>query len=213
MHDKGFFISIEGVDGSGKSTLINKLEQALTEISRNVLITKEPGGSMLGEMLRNILQKSPEKLDGKAEFLLFAADRAQHFARVIIPALQKGTFIISDRGADSSLAYQGYGHNVNLSIIKLINSWIMQNTVPSITFYLRVDVETATQRLLANREELTTFEKEKIDFWKRVINGYEEIFAKRPNAIVLEALHDPDVLFTQAWNHLSSIVKPLQQEV
>src|SRR3989338_3646399 len=106
MLHKGLFISIEGIDGCGKTTLIEKLVAALKDSDKQVLLTKEPGGSMLGKQLREILQQQQEKLDGKAEFLLFAADRAQHFTTTVIPALENGRIVITDRCSDSSLAYQ-----------------------------------------------------------------------------------------------------------
>jgi dTMP kinase len=200
---KGYFISIEGIDGSGKSTLITKLSQALQEAKKNVLITKEPGGSVLGKKLRNILQKQTEPLSEKSEFLLFAADRAQHFERIIIPALEKGLVVVTDRCIDSSLAYQGYGHRVDLDMIKNMNQWVIKNFFPNLTFYLRIDVETASKRLAETREELTTFEQEKFDFWERVIKGYEVIFENRKNVCTLDATENPETIFTNAWNYLS----------
>lgn len=204
MPHKGLFISIEGIDGCGKTTLIEKLASALKDIDKQVLLTKEPGGSALGKQLREILQQQPEKLDGKAEFLLFAADRAQHFTTIIMPALDDGKIVITDRCSDSSLAYQSYGHFVDRNMIQQINQWSMQNTTPDIVFYLRIDVHTASQRIAKTRKVLTTFEQETIDFWQRVIQGYEEIFAQRTNVCVLDARMSAEDVFTQAWNHLSN---------
>ena len=206
MLHKGLFISIEGIDGCGKTTLIEKLVAALKDSDKQVLLTKEPGGSMLGKQLREILQQQQEKLDGKAEFLLFAADRAKHFTTTVIPALENGRIVITDRCSDSSLAYQGYGRFLDKDMIKKVNTWVMQNVVPDIVFYLQLDVTTANERLIKTRKELTTFEQETIDFWHRVIQGYEEIFAHRPDVCKLDACTSPEDVFTQAWNHLSTYI-------
>lgn len=206
MAHNGLFISVEGIDGSGKTTLISKLDQALNDMQKNVLLTKEPGGSSLGKHLRAILQEHPEKLDGKAEFLLFAADRSQHFSHVVIPALENGNVVITDRCCDSSLAYQGYGHHVDLKMMRTVNAWAMQDLEPDIIFYLKTSSEAASRRLAQTRSKLTSFEKESTDFWDRVIAGYEEIFSERSNVYTLDASAQPEQVFTQAWNHLSKFL-------
>lgn len=206
MPYKGLFISVEGIDGSGKTTLITKLANALQDTDKKVLLTKEPGGSSLGKHLREILQQHPEKLDGKAEFLLFAADRSQHFSTIIIPALEDGNIVITDRCCDSSLAYQGYGHHVNQSMIAKVNAWAMQHSKPDIIFYLRVNAQTASTRINNNRKILTSFEQEDTQFWQRVIQGYDEIFNDRKNVCTLDAHKNADDVFTQAWNHLSGYI-------
>src|SRR3972149_5899470 len=122
-------ITLEGIDGSGKSTLAKKMADTL----HNVVLTKEPGGSALGKKLREILQMQPVPITPIAEFLLFAADRAQHFDEVVIPALEQNKIVISDRMADSSLVYQGYGRGINMENIKLVNKWVMQDITPDIT--------------------------------------------------------------------------------
>lgn len=204
MIPKGLFITIEGIDGSGKTTLVQHLTSSLTSTNKPALVTKEPGGSILGKELRKVLNHQPEKLDGIAEFLLFAADRAQHFATVIIPALKENKIVISDRCSDSSLAYQGYGRGIDTTMIKAINSWAMQNTAPDLTFYLKLDINTATNRILQRHKTITTFEQESIVFWTRVIAGYEEIFTNRRNVCTLDATQAPEVVATQASTFLSS---------
>ena len=206
MAHNGLFISVEGIDGSGKTTLIQKLNQALQDINKQVALTKEPGGSSLGKHLRGILQEHPEKLDGKAEFLLFAADRSQHFSGQVIPALEDGKVVITDRCCDSSLAYQGYGHHVDLDMMRKVNAWAMQNIEPDIIFYLKVSSDEASRRLAQTRSKLTSFEQEKSDFWDRVITGYEEIFADRESVCTLDASSQSEQVFTEAWNHLSKFL-------
>ena len=206
MPYKGLFITIEGIDGSGKTTLMKRLSEALKDSNKKVLLTKEPGGSSVGKHLREILQQQPEKLDSKTEFLLFAADRSEHFSSIIIPALEEGTVVITDRCGDSSLAYQGYGYHVDKEMIQKINAWAMQKIEPNATFYLRVDAQTASTRIAQGRKVLTTFEKEDARFWERVINGYDTIFKERKSVCTIDASTSADTVFTQAWNHLSEYI-------
>jgi dTMP kinase len=187
MQRFGKLISVEGIDGSGKSTLISGLGHALTQKNIPVLLTKEPGGTQLGKSLRQILHAQKGAVADRAEFLLFAADRAHHFQTLVIPALQAGTVVIADRLADSSLAYQGYGRGLDRAMISTINQWAMQNVMPDLTVYLRLDPQIAAQRIAQRNEALTAFEQEKLDFWQRVAQGYEEIFRGRNNIIALDA--------------------------
>ena len=181
----GMLISIEGIDGSGKSTLARHLNQQLQQSGCTVLTTKEPGGSSLGKLLREILQHQPVALMSKAEYLLFAADRAQHIEEVVKPALKSGSIVISDRMADSSLAYQGYGRGEDLAMIDLINAWVMQQSKPDLTFYMKVSPEEAIRRL-KDRTTLTAFEKEQTGFVRRLITGFDEIFRYRNNVITID---------------------------
>ncbi|KKQ10661.1 MAG: Thymidylate kinase [candidate division TM6 bacterium GW2011_GWF2_36_6] len=190
MKYSGKFITIEGIDGSGKSTLAQNLVQKLQEHGIPVLLTKEPGGSQLGQQLRNILKTQSDPTCSKAEYLLFAADRAQHYIQIILPALEQGKVVISDRWADSSVAYQGYGRGLDVSMIKSINAWATNNIDPDAILYVNIDVQTALARIAKRCEELSTstwtIENEKIDFWNKVIHGYEELYAQRSNVTVID---------------------------
>ena len=183
----GRLITIEGIDGSGKSSVAQCLVKCLEERGHTVLLTKEPGGTELGGTLRTILHTQKDRVGDVAEFLLFAADRAQHFEQIIIPALAKGAIVISDRMADSSLAYQGYGRGLDREMIKKINAWAMQYQIPDRVLYLRLDPASAHERVRARHQTLTSFEREGVDFWQRVSSGYEEIFAESQNVITLDA--------------------------
>ena len=186
----GMLISIEGIDGSGKSTLVRHLAKQLQIYGCSVVTTKEPGGSSLGKLLREILQHQPVALMSRAEYLLFAADRAQHMDEVIKPALKSGAVVISDRMADSSLAYQGYGRGEDLAMINTINVWAMQESKPDLTFYMKIEPEEAIKRL-KKRTTLTAFEKEQTGFVKRLIKGFDEIFRDRDNVITLDGTLPP----------------------
>ncbi|KKQ32808.1 MAG: Thymidylate kinase [candidate division TM6 bacterium GW2011_GWF2_37_49] len=201
MKYSGKFITIEGIDGSGKSTLAQNLVQNLQKHVDSVLLTKEPGGSQLGQQLRNILKTQSDPTCGKAEYLLYAADRAQHYIQIILPALEQGKVVISDRWADSSVAYQGYGRGLDISVIKSINSWTTNNIQPDAVLYVKIDAQTALARIAKRCEELSTstwtIENEKIDFWNKVIHGYEELYAQRSNVTVIDgSLSQADMLKT-----------------
>src|SRR6266404_7608583 len=135
---KGILIVIEGIDGSGKSTLAHNLSTSLQQQGFDIVLTKEPGASEIGKEIRKIIQTQNIAFCSKAEYLLFAADRAQHFAELIIPALEQKKLIISDRMSDSSLAYQGYGNGLDLDMVHTINRWTMHNITTDITIFVRV---------------------------------------------------------------------------
>ena len=122
----GLLIVIEGIDGSGKSTVLHNIYTKMQQAGVNVIITKEPGGTSVGARLRAMLLDPDTVLMPKAEYLLFAADHAQHIEEIVIPALNNGTIVLSDRMADSSYAYQGHGRTIDKNIITQINNWIMQ---------------------------------------------------------------------------------------
>lgn len=196
---KGFLISIEGIDGSGKSTLAHNLANMLEQSGHSVLVTKQPGGTELGKTLRQILHTQKEIVCDKAEFLLFAADRAQHMTSVVIPAIKEGKIVISDRMHDSSLAYQGFGRGLDCSIIEQVNRWTLDEIFQDLTFYVKLDYKTALDRIFKNRNEITSFEKEKNDFWNRVVEGFETIFANRQDVVTLDGKQNQDKLAHQAY--------------
>ena len=202
----GKFITIEGIDGCGKSTLAQNLTDALVKTGASVVLTKEPGGSELGTALRKILQEQKDPVCEKAEYLLFAADRAQHFKQIIRPALMNNKIVISDRWGDSSVAYQGYGRGLDVAMIKSVNAWATEGLIPDVIFYIRIDAQTAFDRIKKRNLELTAFEKEKVEFWTRVEHGYEELFMNNKNVIILDGKMTQEELLMQAvtqFNHRS----------
>ena len=203
---KGFLITVEGIDGSGKSTLVESLHGLLKDQGHKVIITKEPGKTQLGQKIRNILQQEKNLVCDKAEFLLFAADRAQHIEEVIVPALNNGNIIISDRMADSSLAYQGYGRGLDIELIKTINAWCMNGVEPDLTIYVDIDEKTALERIYKRKELLTAFEKESTAFWKRIKKGFGEILKSRSNVIWLDGKLPADEVTQQAYNAIQKLI-------
>lgn len=174
----GTLITLEGIDGCGKSSAAQSLYDDLKE-TYPVVLTREPGATKLGEVLRDFLQNRTCTVHAKAEFLLFAADRVQHFQEIVLPALAAGKIVISDRMADSSFAYQGYGRGVDPAMIKIINQWAMEAREPDATVYFEISFEDAKKRLGGRNEIATVFEQEQREFFERVAHGFEESFKNR----------------------------------
>lgn len=196
---KGILIAIEGIDGSGKSTLAKNLHQFLNQ-KYAVLLTKEPGGTQLGQQLRQLVQEKKMPICSKAEFLLFATDRAQHFHELIIPALEQNKIVISDRMSDSSLVYQGYGRGLDISTITTINTWVMNTVKPDITIFVKVSAQTAMNRIVARNAELTSFEKEKQDFIERLVIGFDSLYKNRTDVIILDGNQSVDAIAQNAYS-------------
>lgn len=195
----GILIAIEGIDGSGKTTLAKNLYSSLKQQGFNTLFTKEPGDSELGKEIRELVCTQNIAISPRAQYLLFAADRAQHFTERIIPALKDNALIICDRLADSSLAYQGYGNGSDIEMIKTVNAWSMHAIIPNLTIFVRVPVEIALQRC-NNRGSLSTYEKK--DFLIKVAQGFEEIYKNRDNVILVDGTQSPDILTRDTFNTL-----------
>jgi dTMP kinase len=191
----GFLVAFEGIDGSGKSTLSRLVFNELTALSIPTVLTKEPGGTKIGQKIRAIVHE--HVLTPQAEFLLFAADRSEHITGVIIPALDDGKIVLSDRMADSSRAYQGYGRGIDLKLIDGVTQWVMQGIKPDLIIYCKIDAATAFNRIVQRKEELTVFEREKTQFFERVIQGFEKIFDSQSAVLVVDATQSPQALCTQ----------------
>jgi dTMP kinase len=195
---QGFLLTIEGIDGSGKSSVAQALFEKLSQSTFSCLLTKEPGATPLGSFIRSLVQERPFRICSEAEFLLFAADRAQHMCEVVEPALLQGKLVISDRMADSSLAYQGFGRGLNKEIIVLVNKWAMHERVPDLTLYIQVDYTLALERLAKRNEKITAFESEKAAFFERVIEGFETTFKERSNVVFINGNQPIEVVIEQA---------------
>jgi dTMP kinase len=177
-----FFVVFEGGEGAGKSTQMAAFVKWLQARGDEVVVTREPGGTRLGEKLREALLDTASSIDPRAEALLFAADRAQHTAEVIKPALARGKIVVSDRFLDSSLAYQGLARGLGLEDVYELSSWATGGLVPDLVFLLTVDSETGTARLSGERDRL---ELEGDDFHERVAAAYIELSIKFPERFVV----------------------------
>ncbi|MCY6370268.1 dTMP kinase [Clostridium ganghwense] len=182
---KGVFITLEGPDGSGKSTIIKLVEGYLSEKGIDYISTREPGGINIAEQIRNvILDKSNTAMDGRCEALLYAASRRQHLAERVIPALKEGKVVICDRFVDSSLAYQGYARGLGIDEVMQINEFAIEGYMPDFTLYLDVEPEVGLERIAKNKDrEVNRLDLEKIDFHKRVREGYFILLEKYSNRI------------------------------
>ena len=202
----GLLISIEGIDGSGKSSLAKGLEFNLIKKEFSVVLTKEPGGTELGKTLRSKLLTKDVPVSIKTEHLLFATDRSQHSDQIIMPALQKGSIVISDRMGDSSLVYQGYGRGLDIEMLTTINNWAMNNRQPDIVFYLKISADEAYKRIEKRNEALTSFEKE-TEFMHTLEKGFDDIFVGRSNVITLDALQPKEILVKAGLSYIRQWIK------
>ena len=191
---KGKFIVIEGIDGCGKTTQIDEISRwlptsGLMKKNSKLIKTREPGGSLLGKKLRDLIldNNKNNKPSALAELLLYSADRAEHVSKIISPSLAKGDWVLSDRFSDSTLAYQGYGRNINLEIIKDIESIVCQGEYPDLTIFLEISAEESIVR----RKDIVPdrIESEGLNFLQKVNEGFK-LIAKEKNWKVISASQD-----------------------
>lgn len=185
MSTSGGFISFEGGEGSGKSTQVGLLHDVLVSRGHEVVLTREPGGTPTGEMIRDILQHhaSGEDICAPAEVLLFAASRAQHVANVIRPALDRGAWVLCDRFVDSSLAYQAGGRELDLETVLRINQTALAGTWPECTIWYDLPASAAAARMSERGAAPDRIEAEQDDFHQRVAEMYAWVAARFPDRI------------------------------
>ncbi|MHB1042683.1 MAG: dTMP kinase [Eubacteriales bacterium] len=191
---RGKFIVLEGIDCSGKSTQQNYLGESLENFGYSVVYTREPGGTPLGEAVRKVLlDRKFAGMDSRAEALLYAAARAEHVFKVIAPALEAGKVVLCDRFLDSSLAYQGYGRGIDLSLIKEINGPAIGETLPDLVLVLDIPLEMGRLRLGRSGQGKDRIELEKMEFHRRVRDGYLKLAAGRAGRYrVIDAAGPPE---------------------
>ncbi|MCM3294003.1 dTMP kinase [Paenibacillus sp. MER 180] len=182
----GWFITLEGGEGAGKSSAIELLTDKLRQQGVNVVVTREPGGVRIAEKIRSIiLDPEHTEMDARTEALLYAAARRQHLVEVVIPALEQGAIVLCDRFVDSSLAYQGYARGLGIEDVWEINRFAIHDTMPDITFWLDIDPQAGLDRIAANQaREVNRLDKEKLTFHEAVREGYERIAKQQPERIV-----------------------------
>ena len=186
------FITFEGVDGAGKSTHLAWFADALRQRGPDVIVTREPGGTPLGEQLREILLNQPMSI-GTEALLMFAA-RLEHIEQVIKPALHAGKWVVSDRFSDASFAYQGGGRGLDWGKLSQLEQWVHPNLQPDLTLFFDVPVEVARQRL-TNNASLDRFEQEQADFFERVRAGYHRRVSQNPQRyIVIDAAQSLNII-------------------
>lgn len=202
------FITFEGIDGSGKTTQINKLSERLKSLGYNVLTLREPGGNVISEKIRETLLSAGNDITPCAELLLFVASRAQLVEKVIRPALLQGKLVICDRYIDSSVAYQGYGRGILVEDIRICNKIATGNLVPEITFFLDLPPKIASNRAL-NRsiENLDRIEQESELFFQKAREGYLQISKNEPERfITLDGSKNPELIHGNIWTYISKFI-------
>jgi len=194
----GRFITLEGGEGAGKSTQIVRLADWLRTRGREVIATREPGGSPGAEMIRKLLVEGPaERWDGPTEALLHYAARRDHLRSTVWPALKRGAWVISDRFADSTRAYQGYGHGLDLAMLARLHDVAIGSFQPDLTLILDLPIEMGLARAAGRRGTETRYESLPRDFHERVHNGFLEIARSEPErCAVIDASRDVDTIAT-----------------
>ena len=199
----GLFITFEGTEGCGKSTQIKALAARLQQLGKPVLQTREPGGTSLGEAIRNLLQHDTAgaQMTPEAELLLFAASRAQLTRETILPALAEGRIVLCDRFMDSTTVYQGVARQINHEAVAGLNRFAVGNARPDLTFLIDIDPEVGMQRVRArSNDQLDRMEREAIEFFQAVRNGYLQLAESEPERfVVLDGAQPIDVLQETIW--------------
>ncbi len=206
---RGLFITFEGGDGAGKTTLINALANTLTSRGLSVLKTREPGGTHLGEDLRNlVLQKREEKVSPFAELCLFLASRAQHVFEVIRPALEAGQIVFCDRFHDSSVAYQGIARGLGASEVASMSSFVTEHLQPDLTFYLDLPPSIGLERVKGARQE-DRLESEAIAFHEKIRAAYITIQKENPTRVKkIDGLLSSSQVYEEAIHILDPLIRP-----
>lgn len=198
MTARGLWITIEGGDGSGKTTQSALLMEWLQTLGRTIVHTREPGGSEVGELIRNIVLHHRGHIAPRAEALLYAADRAHHVATVVRPALERGDIVLQDRYLDSSVAYQGAGRVLDAGEVRDLSLWAAEGALPDVTVLLDIDPVISRQRLDAADKPFDRLEAEKLEFHTRVRDAYLALAAAEPERfIVVDAQQSADKIADQ----------------
>lgn len=182
---EGIFVTFEGGEGAGKTTVIEQLVERLRKEGYDVLVTREPGGIRISEQIRNIiLHPDHTEMDERTEALLYAAARRQHLVEKIIPALKRGKIVLCDRFIDSSLAYQGYARGIGIEEVLAINDFAISGQMPDLTLYLDVTPEVGLKRIYENNNrEKNRLDLEKFQFHEKVYEGYNQLLNLFPERI------------------------------
>jgi dTMP kinase len=207
MKQKGLFITFEGPEGAGKTTVITDIYDQLVKEGRNVVLTREPGGIRIAEKIRSIiLDNEHQEMDAKTEALLYAAARRQHLAEKVVPALNEGYIVLCDRFVDSSLAYQGFARGLGIDEVLTINQFAIGEMMPELTIFFDIDPEEGLARIADNSDrEQNRLDKESITFHRSVYEGYKELIRRYPDRIVTTDATLSKVLVTEnVWKIIRS---------
>jgi dTMP kinase len=202
---RGRLITVEGLDGAGKTTLVAALAEALGERDREVTVLREPGGVEVSERIRSLVKDPELSMDPRAETLLYAAARAQLVAERLEPLLASGGWVLLDRFVDSSLAYQGGGRRLGVEEVRTLNRFATGGLEPDRTLLLRIDPAQGLARIARRREDVDRLEREKTAFFLAVATAYDELAATEPKRVaVIDAAQEPDAVLADALDALST---------
>nr|WP_144928564.1 dTMP kinase [Paenibacillus bovis] len=206
---QGLFITIEGPEGAGKTTIIKMIEKELTETGVDVIITREPGGIHIAEQIRQvILDPNNTSMDARTEALLYAAARRQHLVEKVIPALERGAIVICDRFLDSSLAYQGNARGLGIEEIFAVNQFAIQELMPDKTLYFDIEPEAGLKRIAVNKgREVNRLDLEKLDFHYKVREGYKKLIDQFPERIIeIDASQSIEKVYSQTKEIIAGLL-------
>ncbi|ATH61092.1 MULTISPECIES: dTMP kinase [Staphylococcus] len=202
------FITFEGPEGSGKTTVIQQVAEKLKN-EYNIILTREPGGVKTGEQIREVLLEG-DTMDDRTEALLFAASRREHLVGKVIPALNTGKVVLCDRYIDSSLAYQGYARGIGIEEVKSINEFAINGLYPDITIYLDVSVEVGRERILKNQRDQNRLDQEDVKFHEKVVEGYKKIIHNESERfIVINANQSIDKVVNTTYESITKYLEKL----
>jgi dTMP kinase len=204
MNAQGLFIVFEGIDGCGKSTQLRALQERLRQRGIEPVVVREPGGTPVGEQIRQILLERPVGMEPLTELLLYEASRSELTQTVLRPALRAGRVVLSDRFALASLAYQGYGRGLDFTLVQKFNTIATDGIEPSLTIILDVPVEVAWAR---KQRALDRLERAGREFHERVRRGYQELAQQIPNALLLDGTRPPSELAEQIWQRVQLFLR------
>lgn len=182
---RGVFITVEGPEGAGKTTVLTKVAEQLEKEGYSIVLTREPGGIPIAEQIRQvILNRDNTEMDSRTEALLYAAARRQHLVEKVVPALNKGCIVLCDRFVDSSLAYQGYARGLGIEEVREINRFATQDTMPELTLFFMIEPEIGLKRIQKHNErEVNRLDLEELNFHHKVYEGYQLLIEREPERI------------------------------
>lgn len=190
------FITFEGPEGSGKSTV---MQAVAARLERPLITTREPGGIRISEAIRELLLSDDYSMDARTEALLFAASRRQHLVEKVQPALDAGQIVLCDRFIDSSLAYQGYARGIGVEEIMSINQFAIESYMPDLTLYLKVPPEIGLARIMDNQRETNRLDNESLAFHQRVYDGYNDLADTYERIVTIDATQPIDEVIDDAY--------------
>ncbi|WP_226530452.1 dTMP kinase [Metabacillus niabensis] len=206
---KGKFITFEGPEGAGKTSVLELLMTELSGTEMEMVFTREPGGIHISEKIREvILNKEHTEMDSRTEALLYAAARRQHLVERVVPAIERGKIVFCDRFIDSSLAYQGYARGLGIEEVLSINEFAINGLMPDLTFYFKIDPKVGLQRISKSSErEKNRLDLEDLSFHQKVQEGYEKVIAMFPERIVvIDAEKSLEEVVAEVKNKLKQVI-------